>query len=426
MGTYMGILPILVGEMGNIQEVFSAANYASFGGIAIALPVYLGVRRMFKPKTVLVFAYSSIVLFLYVATITTSPVVIVLIGFLCGVIRMLGAFQLGGVIMPILAPNQENYIKYTFFYPMVLVCSELGNYVVSSFAFRYDWKFGYYMIMALQLIPLILTLIFVHGQKTTRKIKFYMFDWLSFILSSLVMIVWVYVMVFGKVKDWLDAPEIIFGFGVLPLLLYLLFWRSTSLKRPFLSIKVFKNKYFHYAVMFMFLVCLFYSSSGLQTTFYSGLLKYNVETQAALNLWLMPGIILGAALAYWWFKHENNFKGIYLLAVSFYMVSHILLYFLINPYIDRNQLITPLFFRGLGMGNSYIAIATYAKIGFQSQAEKMGGIFWLILVRSLIGPLFFGTLYSNVLNHRIADFSNRLLSSRFLPTGAVRSVQCCL
>src|SRR5690606_38745024 len=100
-------------------------------------------------------------------------------------------------------------------------------------------------IMALQLIPLILTLIFVHGQKTTRKIKFYMFDWFSFILSSLVMIVWVYVMVFGKVKDWLDAPEIIFGFGVLPLLLYLLFWRSTSLKRPFLSIKVFKNKYFH-------------------------------------------------------------------------------------------------------------------------------------------------------------------------------------
>lgn len=410
MGTYIGIMPILVGETGNMQEVFTAANYASFGGMAVAFPIFLGLKRMFKPRTVLLTAYISIMVLLYVATITDSPTLIILIGFLCGAIRMVGGFELIVMIMPILSPNREDYVKYTFFYPQMLALGQLGNYVVSILAFKYEWRFGYYAIMALQLIPILLVLIFVHNQKVTKSIKVHMFDWFSFILSALLMIITVYVAAFGKVKDWFDSKEIIAGVGVIPLIAFLLYHRLRSMKRPFIRIDIFWNKHFLYSILFMFLICMFYSSAGLQSAFYTTFLQYNVQTQAELNLLLMPGIILGAGISYWWFKFGNNFKGIYLLAVSAYLISHIQFYFLINPHVDRYQMITPILFRGIGIGISYIGISTYGAKGFSNLMDGLGGVFWLILIRSLVGPLFFGTFYNNVLNNKVADYMNRLRS----------------
>lgn len=409
MGSYAGIASILTSESGNLQEVYTYAFYASYVGMAVVVPLFFEMKRMLRARTILLRSYLSIVVLLGLLTLTQSPFLIVLISLLAGGIRMIGAFEIIGLLIPILAPKGQQFVKYSFLYPMIIALGQLGNYVLGTLAFIYDWKHGYYCIMALQLIPILIVLIFVHDKPYTRKIKFYMFDWFSFLLTAAILMIATYIATFGKIRDWLEAPEILLGIGVLPALIYILVNRLYRLKHPYIKIDLFWNKHFTYALGFMFLICMFYSSTSLQSAFYTTLLKYNTQTQAELGLAMIPGILVGAAVSFYWFKTGNNFKGIYLIAICAYLISHIQFYFLIDPYIAKNQLLLPIAFRGMGLGISYIAIATYGAQGF-TILEGLSSVFWLILVRSVIGPVFFGSVYSNLLNYKVLDFTNRLSS----------------
>lgn len=409
VGTYAGIATVLTSESGNIQEVYTYAFYATYIGMAVVVPLFFELKRMLKTRTILLCTYISVVLLLFLTTQITSPYLIVLLSFLAGAARMIGVLEILGLLTPILAPKGQPFIKYSFLYPVIIGFGQMGNYLVGVLAFRYNWKYGYYAIIFLQLIPILIVLIFVHDKPYTRKIKFHMFDWLSLFLTAGILMIGTYIATFGKVRDWLDAPDIILAIGVLPLLIYVLQHRLGLLKYPYIKIDLFWNKHFNYALCFMFLICMFYSSTSLQTVFYNNLLQYNIQTQAELGMTMIPGILVGAGISFYWFKTGNNFKGIYLLAICAYMISHIQFYFLMDPYIAKEQLFVPIAFRGMGLGISYIAIATYGAQGFTAR-EGLSSIFWLILVRSVIGPVVFASVYSNLLNYKLVDFTTRLSS----------------
>lgn len=409
VGTYAGIATVLTSESGNIQEVYTYAFYATYIGMAVVVPLFFQLKRMLKTRTILLRTYLSVIVLLYITTRVTAPYLIVLLSFLAGAMRMIAVLEILGLLTPILAPKGQPFIKYSFLYPIIIAFGQIGNYVVGLLAFMYNWKYGYYAILFLQLIPILIVLIFVHDKPYTRKIKFHMFDWFSLFLTTAILMLGAYVATFGKIRDWFDAPEIVGAIGILPLLIYTLQNRLRTLKHPFIKIDLFWNKHFNYALCFMFLICMFYSSTSLQTVFYSNLLQYNVQTQAELGMAMIPGILIGAGVSFYWFKTGNNFKGIYLIAICAYMISHIQFYFLIDPYIAKEQLFVPIAFRGMGLGISYIAIATYGAQGFTAR-EGLSSVFWLILVRSVIGPVLFACIYSNLLNYKLVDFTTRLSS----------------
>lgn len=395
-GLYTPTITDMTSGMGTLGEYFILANYFATIGTVAGFTVVLRLLTWQPPKRLLLFVFSGLLLIHIISAQTASPEIIVGLTFLSGVLKITGMLVLVIPLMPIMSPTGDRPQFYTIFYPIILSVGQAAGVLTSYLAYTYNWQFVYLYMIPILLACLLLTLVCYTYERAMPYVPITGIDWLSFFQLNSALMLLCYVCAFGRLEDWFVSPRIQ-GSSIACGLLGLWFvCRQLTREQPLVNLHMLKRRNVWLGCLLFMLLGIFLASSSLQSTLTTGILRFDAPTSARLNLWMIPGILLGSAYCYYWFKfkRQRGFKGLFLLGFGAYVAAHALLYFLVAPGTGYDDLILPTFLRGLGMVLLFIVGGLFLTDKL-SQAEMMATSFFMTLSRSLLCVLVFSTLFTN-------------------------------
>lgn len=392
-GVYSTNIGDMLGSQGMLTEDLMMASYASAIGMALVFPLALRTKQFFRTRHILIVTLSVLILLSYICATTDHAWVLIGANTIMGMIK---AFAMMEVILPIMfiiSPTGDRPKFYSVFYPLSIALAQVASYYATKLSFEYSWHYVYYYTIAILLFCLLLVLIFGHNFRGSKKVPFYQVDWLSFVLILSSMMFLNYALSYGRILDWWNNQSIKVALFAAVLLGIWFIQRQMMLKRPFLSLDVFKRKHVWMSLVFIFLMGIFFASSGIQSAFTTGVLKYSALSNAEINLMLALGSVAGGIFCFIWFRRKWSLKVLVCSGFGAFILYHLILYFLFSPVIEIHDLAFPIFLKGLGLTILYISVGVYCAEGL-TLSELLAAVSILILFRSFIGPAFWSSVYS--------------------------------
>ena len=392
-GIYTANFREMMGDMGIYAEYLSWANYASFIGMGAALPLLLRFKMRFRSKELMITSLLVIALCSVVISTTSNPYVLIFSNFVIGYFKIIALIELILPLLHILSPDGDRTKFYSVFYPLSIATAQLSTYLFSRIAYNLEWESVYIIMTIVLLLLVLISVVFMHNLRFSRKLPLYYIDWFSILLYVLSFFLLSYVLVFAKQQGWYTSPNVQWssiGFVVVFILFII---RQNGLKRPFVPLSIFKRKSFIQGITLLFGLGMFLASGTIQNTFTVGVLGYNSPTNNLLNYAMIPGIVLGGVYASIWYKKKLGTKFLIFSGIVFYTLHFVMMYFLISPQIEMSYLILPAILRGLGMTILFISIWYYALNGF-NMGETLAAVALTIIIRSVVSVAFAGAIYS--------------------------------
>lgn len=392
-GIYTANFREMMSDLGIYSEYLSWANYASFIGMGAALPLLLRFKMRFRSKELMIASLLVISLFSMVIITTVNPYVLIFSNFIIGYFKIIALIELILPLLFILSPDGDRTKFYSVFYPLSISTAQLSTYLFSKIAYNLEWQ-SVYVIMTIILLTLVLlSVIFMHDLRFSRKLPLYYIDWLSILLYILSFFLLSYVLVFAKQQSWYTSSYIQWATIGFILVFTLFIIRQNGLKKPFVPLSIFKSKSFIQGFTLLMGLGMFLASGTIQNTFTVSILGYNSPTNNLLNYAMIPGIILGGVFTRKWYNKKWPTKFLIFSGILFYTLYFVMMYFLVNPQIEMSYLIFPSILKGLGMTILFISIWYYALSGFDMN-ESLAAIALTIIIRSLVSVAFAGAIYS--------------------------------
>ena len=392
-GIYTPNFSNMMSDLALYSEYLSFANYASFIGMGTALPYLLRFKMRFRSKELMITSLSMIALCSMAIITTDSPYVIIAANFVIGFFKIIAIIEFVLPLLFILSPDGDRTKFYTVFYPLSISTAQIGGYFFAKIAYNLQWESVYLVMAIIMLVLVLISVVFMHDLRFSRKLPLYQIDLLSMFLFVVSFFLLTYTLVFAKQQDWFASSYIqasTIGF-IITMILFL--WRQKGLKRPYVPLSVFKKKNFIQGFILLMCLGMFLASGVIQNTFTVGILGYDSPTNNLLNYAMVPGIIIGAIYARKWYAKKWPTKFLIISGMIFYTLHFVMMYFLISPEVDINYLIVPSILRGMGMVILFISIWFYALDGFD-MAETLAVASLSIVIRSLISVAFAGAIYS--------------------------------
>jgi len=328
--------------------------------------------------------------------------------------------------MLMISPDGNRGRFYAVFYPFSILLGQLGAYLSAELAYAFGWQYVYYFMMPGLLLSLLAVVVFYHNGRTSPYTPLKKIDWQSFLLLTSSLMLLNYALVFAKVEDYFSSVHIqgaLIGF-VITLLLFIR--RQLTSEQPYLNLSMLKIKNVWVSMALIFLAGLFLAAGSIQSVLTSGLLKFSAQTNAELNLWMIPGVLAGGLLLFFWNKYEHNHKGIILIGFGAFVLGYLLLYTKVNPGAGMHDFYLAAALRGFGMVILFAAIGVYNALGLQMM-QMLSASAILVVFRSFIGPAFFSALISYGMYHgqienlqqlaQHLDFSNAAVMARAATAG---------
>lgn len=390
---YTPNITYLVGSTGAMSEYYLWANYANVVGMGAIMPLVLRIKARFRTKEILVTSLMGIA-FMYIAMGTThQPQIIIAASFFIGMLKMLGMMEVILPIMFILAKDGNRGRFYSIFYTAVLIVTQVSGYYITKISYYANWQFSYLFYASICLIGAMICLVFQHNQRFMRKVPLYYIDWISVLLYISAFMILGYILAFGKQQNWFESQQIQYATLSFLGLAFVFFLRQQLLTRPFLSLKGFKKNNVRHGIIMLLFLGMYLATTSLQNTFAMGVLGYNALTNASLNMMIIPGLIAGAVLSYFWFKHLIPIRLLTFTGFAAFMLYTVILYFFMVPELNYTTWFLPMFFKGMGMCILFIAIWYYTldKLDIPSLLSLIG---FVLLWRTFISVGIFSALFS--------------------------------
>lgn len=408
-GTYTGSSIDISGTLGVLNEDISMAYYSASAGMAVAYPLIPKIRPIVTTKTILL---SDLILQIGLSLICAQTIhieVITICSFFIGFLKAFAMLEIIIILKPVFSPKDIRSEFYSYFYPIVFSVGQFSMVVTAQLAYSYQWQYMYYFVITLLLIAIIFILICFRYGKRPISIPFRNIDWKSLILISAVMLMTLYVATYGKTKDWFDSEKILGITLLVPVLLYFFIHRQRHSATPYLKLETLKSKKAIIGYIFMALVMFFSSSSSIISNYTNNVLKIDSVHSNALNLWLIPGFIIGAIISFWWLRLQMfRFRILIFWGMSCFTAYLTILYFGLTPDGTYEFLRLPMLLRGIGMMILFIAFGVYAVEDMKPQL-MIYNAFFLISVRSVLAPALSSSFFSNII-YRIQQESSNILS----------------
>ncbi|WP_019947678.1 MFS transporter [Hymenobacter aerophilus] len=390
-GVYATNISDTASALGVYTDYIAAANNAVTIGMGLAISIIMRVKMRFRSKEILVGCSIIVALLLLLNGTTDNPHVLIVGSLLIGFFKMFALMEMILPVLFILSPQGERGQFYSLFYPIIIVVSQLAGYFFANLIYHTNYQAPYFLMAAAMLGIAALGLVFQHNQRFARKMPLYQLDWLSLILLGASAMSFNYGLSFMKQQGWLQSSRIVVALLAGVLLLALTIYRQQFLKRKLFHFDLFlkKDHVWHSLVLLLFLG-IYLASSGIYVQYSMAILGYSNLINAQLNLWMIPGILLGGAIAFYGFRKKLNLKYVILLGFFAFFLHTAGLYFLIQPQLNIEYLYFPMLLKGLGMGLLFIVIWYYAAINL-SPDQSLGVTSILLIVRT-----FFATALASV------------------------------
>lgn len=424
-------ISLMSSSTGILSEYYMWGNYAVIIGFSVVLPFIWRIKTRFRSKELLITAMVVMAIMSIVVAKTTVGEIVIAACLIFGIANMVGMVEMLLPIMGIISPDKEKKRFYAIFYPISISSSQLGGFLASSISLNIGWEALHYYSAATLLLVAMLCVIVCHNQRFEKKTPFYYIDWFGLSLYITALMSMAYIFAFGKQQDWFNSPEITGAVVFVIASISILIIRQLTIKRPFLSFKLYKIKDVRYGLLLLIAQGMFMGVGTIMSIYTSAMLGYNWMTNAELSLMTLPGIVLAGFIAFHWAKNKIPIKMYIFSGFATYFLYTVMLYFMMVPELNIAQFYLPQLLNGYAMCSLFIGVWIYV---FDKVPQDMNVILPsvapVMIFRSFIMMAFFITLFG-WLHYRfqwqsIGDMSvhfDSLIMSQNPAIGSLRNVQ---
>jgi DHA2 family multidrug resistance protein len=391
-GVFQGITTDMYSDLGEYAEPYTLAGNALFIGMGSSIILMVRLLSRFTIKTLVLTGLFMQLLMNLVCATTNSATVTVAAAFLLGFTKI---FALGPVYLAWLgvwSKKMESAKLYPFFYFMALGGLYFITWFTAYLTNLYSWRYAYYAIFILIALSLILAVLFIENHPLKRKIPLYQLDFPGLLLLITTMMLINYVVVYGKVEDWFNSTTITAAFFGAFVTGLLFIRRELTVKRPYLNVHLFKKSSFSLGLGLLVLLGVF-TPATFQSAYSGSVLHFESIRNAELNLYLIPGIIAGCIMGFFWYRRKPDGQLLIIIGFAAMVGYHMLMYGRFVNDLNMADFWFPSLIKGFGLALLFISIGLYTTAGFPfPQVLKVVGV--IVLVRSFLGPGVFSGLYS--------------------------------
>jgi DHA2 family multidrug resistance protein len=214
---------------------------------------------------------------------------------LCGVALSLGqmvAYRLlqgvfGATLVPLSQavlldeyPREQHGSAMALWGVGVMVGPILGPMLGGWLTEAYDWRWVFYINLPVGVLTFLGLSIYLH--RTTPQKGLY-FDWFGFLTLALAIGALQMMLDRGEQLEWFDSPEIVVEAALAGLGAYLFAVHTFTAARPFLDLRLFRDRNFATGMIFIFIVgIILLATLALLTPFLQTMLGYPVMTAGML------------------------------------------------------------------------------------------------------------------------------------------------
>ncbi len=388
-----GNISLMVGDLGTLPDYLMMANFASFIGMATAMPLVLRVKMRFRTKEIMIVSLAVTAVLSYVVGTTAVPQIIVASSFLMGFFKMFMMMEFILPLMFILSPDGKRGKFYAIFYPFSITVGNIAGYYLAKLAYHTTWQYPHLLTAGICLLMILIVDIFQHNQRFARKMPFSHIDWLSMVLFAGTFLFMSSMFSFGKTLNWFDSKTIRLSFWGTVISFILLVLRQLMLKRSYVSFSIFTKNSVQSGLLMLLFTAVFLGSASLQNTFTVGVLGYDMVTNASLNIMMVPGVIMAGVVAFFWFKHERPLKMFIFSGLAAFFLNTVMMYFMMVPELNYDSWLLPMMLKGYGLSALFIAVWFYIldKLEMDEMLQAIG----LVLVfRSFVATAVFSSFFA--------------------------------
>jgi MFS family permease len=396
-GVYTGSIVEVSNTLGILSEDITLAYYATSVGMAVAYPIVPKVMAVVTPKTLLLSDLFLQILLGLCCAHTDNMDIIIVCSFFIGFLKSFMMLQVLSLLKPVFTPRDVRSELYAYFYPIAFSGGQISMAITAQLAYYYQWQYMYYFTNLLLLVAMAFILFFFRYARRPVSFPYKDIDWKSILLISCAWLFAIYAFTYGKTLDWFSSRTILVYSLAIPVLIYLFIHRQKTQENPYVSLKPLGRYKSIIGYCFMALVMFLTATSSLVINYMNSIIRVDSVHANTLNLFLLPGFIVGGILCFWWFRWQRwRFRFLVAGGMFCYVIYLALLYFEITPYSTYEMLFLPMFFRGLGMLTLFIAFGVYVAEDLE-QKLMLSNAFFLISFRSVLSPVIAASFFSNVL-----------------------------
>lgn len=396
-GAYTGDITEVSGTLGVLSEDIRMAYYATSVGMAISYPFIPKVRTVLTTKTALLIVLLMQAILSFICAQIDQIDIVIICSFFIGFFKGFAMLEIIIMIRPFFSPDNVRSEFYSYFYPIVFSAGQLSMALTAQLAYHYQWQHMYYFVVILLLVAIIFILAFFRYARTPLNIPFKEMDGRSALLAATSLLFIIYIFTYGKTLDWFSSSKITIYAFVTPILLWLFLHRQATCKKPYIRIEVLNHSKALIGYFFMMVAMFFSSSSSLITSYATSIIRIDSVHANMLNIWMLPGFILGAVICFWWFRWQRwRFRYLISGGMFCFAVYFAILYFGITPAGTYEMLYLPMILRGAGMMILFIAFGVYV-VEDMNPRLMIYNAFFLITFRSALSPALSTSFYNNTL-----------------------------
>lgn len=291
LGMFVMTQGYLVAYMGAQVEDGSLAVMSTYAGIITALPLQFRFFRYFNVRSCLLVSIMAGIVLNWFCLLCHDINLFFVIRFVQGVVASNMIVFTLLLIFSRLPSEKVKTIAPAVFYGTMLSNTVLIGLFSGIIVESADWKVTYYYLILFELLTLIIVLLMLRSSSTNRRYPLYQIDWAGTILFAFSALATAYTIIYGSKYYWFSNPRICYSSFIAVIGSFLFLYKQHIVKRPVISLGVFKSTNFVIAIC---LLALYYGSKDSVNLIYNytgGILHWSTLDVIELGLCNIAGMV---------------------------------------------------------------------------------------------------------------------------------------
>lgn len=397
----------VVSHFGAQPEDITLSLQLTYVGILAILPIQFRFLRYFERRSYMITVITISILLSIASLYTTDIFVFMVLRLLIGIEVACIAGSILTLYFASLPPDKATAIGSTIFYTTILgnvvVVGVLSAWVTDN----YDWPNIYKYLTGYQVFTLLLVLLLLKPKSGMKRYPLYQIDWFSFVAMLTFGISLAYTFIYGPKFYWFTDQRIVSSAFIAFMSLGIVYYRQTTLKRPYLHPGVFKSRQFLGGLLLLVLYFGVKDSINLIYGYCATIVRWDtfkIMRLAALNF---SGTLVFTIVSLMVLAKKLPFRVLFIPGLALLAIYHIWMYSIFTTDMSFSDLAWPVFLQGAASGMLFFPIIVYTVSGLPAYVG-FTGISMATISRFVTGLNSFAGFYTLQL------YFNQLNKERFL------------
>lgn len=261
---------------------------------------------------------------------------------------------------PRLQSTRARVIGYTILYGGIQISVPLYSIYNSTVLHFFDYNWLFYGLNILLGLLTLTVLVTMNGKaRFFKKIPLYQVDWVGYLFYVSFLLLFGYILVYGRQLGWFDSPLIVSLSLCMLLVLVLFILRQLKLRRPLINLHIFKAKNFVAGLLLLFVLYIFKGSNGLTYGYLEAILGNDPLSTIPIWIAVILGTITGMFVIARFVLSGYNLVKIIIAGFGIMGLYYIYMLLFVSVQGETNDFLLPMFIYGLATGVLFVPIVSF-------------------------------------------------------------------